>query len=426
MIKKLLILVVMIVSMGRVYAQGSNGVYQFSTPSNLETTIKDFVADLVPSVTFPDGVIDIPSKIEYNNKTYTVTDIEGGFGKNLDWVTKVIFPESVTRIGNNVFQNCPNLTTVIIKGNVVELQNQFLYNCNNIQTIIIEGNTPDVTSFAKNICSSNSGNTNVNIYLSQATSDKNWVNTNTSGNVTVAGSVDDSNRTDASSGTGAFIYKRTFGTTQWQPWYENFDMAYNDWKNDFDMAELVNIHTYHDGSWLLELDLLGEGSSVKANIPYMVRAKSKGDKSLFLTNSTKVAFTSNTITCKSTENTYKFIGNIEAKSKFIVDGLYAVSAGALKKVVGNGVNLKAGRWYLILENRLSQVTDTPSEVRIRLKGEADADIEADEITGIFSASNNNVKTESYYTTSGVRINKPRTGINIIRMSDGTTRKVIIK
>lgn len=365
------------------------------------------------------GNIVIPANISYGGQNYIINRIvEKAFANTS--ITSIELPSSLddNGLGDYVFEDCKSLKTVIING-TSKLKNNIFKGCTSLQTVLITGEIPEALNgiFSEDYI----------IYLSKKpTTGSNWDTQMTQNNVVVAGSVDDSNRTDASSGTGAIIYKRTFGTTQWQPWYENFDMAYNDWKNDFDMAELVNIHTYHDGSWLLELDLLGEGSSVKANIPYMVRAKSKGDKSLFLTNSTKVAFTSNTITCKSTENTYKFIGNIEAKTKFIVDGLYAVSAGALKKVVGNGVNLKAGRWYLILENRLSQVTDNPSEVRIRLKEEADADIEADEITGIFSANNNNVKTESYYTTSGVRINKPHSGINIIRMSDGTTRKVIIK
>lgn len=34
--------------------------------------------------------------------------------------------------------------------------------------------------------------------------------------------------------------------------------------------------------------------------------------------------------------------------------------------------------------------------------------------------------EQYYTPDGMRIDKPQRGLNIVRMSDGTTRKVLAK
>ncbi len=46
------------------------------------------------------------------------------------------------------------------------------------------------------------------------------------------------------------------------------------------------------------------------------------------------------------------------------------------------------------------------------------------ITGV--ADEEGSKTEAIYDLDGRRIDAPQKGINIIRMSDGTTRKVLVK
>ena len=50
--------------------------------------------------------------------------------------------------------------------------------------------------------------------------------------------------------------------------------------------------------------------------------------------------------------------------------------------------------------------------------------EADEVTGIFSPKTS-ISDESYYSLDGRRLNSPVKGINIIRMKDGTTKKVLV-
>ncbi len=47
-------------------------------------------------------------------------------------------------------------------------------------------------------------------------------------------------------------------------------------------------------------------------------------------------------------------------------------------------------------------------------------------TGITNVSNNMVTGERYYSPDGKRLDQPQRGLNIIRMSNGTTRKVIVK
>ena len=47
-------------------------------------------------------------------------------------------------------------------------------------------------------------------------------------------------------------------------------------------------------------------------------------------------------------------------------------------------------------------------------------------TGVESVSNNGKTAERYYTIDGKQIPAPRRGLNMIKMSDGTTRKVVLK
>lgn len=48
-------------------------------------------------------------------------------------------------------------------------------------------------------------------------------------------------------------------------------------------------------------------------------------------------------------------------------------------------------------------------------------------TGISSINhNNNVVIEACYAADGTKLSAPQKGINILKMSDGTTRKVMVK
>lgn len=47
-------------------------------------------------------------------------------------------------------------------------------------------------------------------------------------------------------------------------------------------------------------------------------------------------------------------------------------------------------------------------------------------SGIKSANFNKTTTEKYYTVDGRQIQQLQKGLNVIKSSDGTTRKVVVK
>src|SRR5574344_1420861 len=60
------------------------------------------------------GNINIPSTVEDNGKTYSVTTIgEQAFG-NCDSLTSVTIPNSITSIGRRAFTTCKSLTSITI------------------------------------------------------------------------------------------------------------------------------------------------------------------------------------------------------------------------------------------------------------------------------------------------------------------------
>ena len=81
---------------------GINYNVKSATDFTVEVTAGNYTGDVV-----------IPSSIEYNGNTYSVTEIKGdAFASNCDNVTSVTIPESITRIRANAFNGCTGLTTI--------------------------------------------------------------------------------------------------------------------------------------------------------------------------------------------------------------------------------------------------------------------------------------------------------------------------
>jgi hypothetical protein len=69
---------------------------------------------------------------------------------------------------------------------------------------------------------------------------------------------------------------------------------------------------------------------------------------------------------------------------------------------------------------LKVAAGTPAELTIMTEAEYGA------LAGIEGVQADEVVAESYYSISGVKLSAPLKGVNIVKYSDGTTRKVIIK
>lgn len=217
----------------------------------------------------------------------------------------------------------------------------------------------------------------------------------------------------------SITYNRTFNNTDWQALYVPFSMSYSDWSNDFEVAELNNVHEYDDNEDGVydrtELEvLLVKSGSLEPNTPYLIRAKSTGDKSLVLADAYIYPTLQNSISCSSVKVLYKFTGTYDAISNTNLSDCYVMSGGALHPVA-SGTRLGAFRWYLQPQKRGFSSAYSTRRINIRVLGEEE-DASAIAVIGAEDEAG-----KPAFNLAGQRVNAHAKGI-IIRNG----KKVFVK
>jgi hypothetical protein len=85
-------------------------------PDNVSETIRLNIGVGVGRSANAYGIIAIQPAIEYNNQTYPVTYTAAYAGSYNNFITGVIFPTSIKRIGRGSFRDCANLTNIYFDG----------------------------------------------------------------------------------------------------------------------------------------------------------------------------------------------------------------------------------------------------------------------------------------------------------------------
>lgn len=70
-----------------------------------------------------------------------------------------------------------------------------------------------------------------------------------------------------------FSYARKYKTTKWGTLVLPVALDYADWKERFEIAEIVGVTVNANGTYTAKRKVLGEGSSTVPNRPYLLRAK---------------------------------------------------------------------------------------------------------------------------------------------------------
>lgn len=124
------------------------------------------------------GSIEIPSKVIYNGKTYSVTQIcYGAFSKcyslksaiipntvkeigvqafyNCFTLTSVNIPNSVNILGENAFDGCSSLTSaIIIPNSISRISMSLFYGCSSLTSVTIPNSVTEISDHAFYRCSS--------------------------------------------------------------------------------------------------------------------------------------------------------------------------------------------------------------------------------------------------------------------------------
>ena len=210
-----------------------------------------------------------------------------------------------------------------------------------------------------------------------------------------------------------FIYNRKFSTTEWTTWYVPFELELTkDICDKYDFSRINNVHQYDDNGdgnadrTVVESFRQNAGVKLKANYPYLVRAKSEGyyEMSLPLTNVVPALAETNSIDCQSVDYKYTFTGTYAR-----MDDSGSADTDPYTLCDGNKWlhfhSLSPMRHYLTIESR-NVSSPSPALMRsIMLSIVGDEDT-----TGIVKLYDEERKSSETYDLSGRRLpagSKPR-------------------
>lgn len=221
-------------------------------------------------------------------------------------------------------------------------------------------------------------------------------------------------------------YTRNFKNTNWQALYVPFSINYDDVKNDFELAYLNDIHQFDDDNdgtidrTALELIKLKSGMTTEPNTPYVIKAKSTGQKTITLDNATLYPTEEKEFNVTSWFTVFTFTGTYHTVSDMYTRKHYAYSAGKLSKATSDEAKLSPYRWYM-------DVIDRRTGDQIYLAKAISIIFDDGEVTSISPILNNEVSSEvdEFFTIGGQKINNIKSAPkNSIIINKG--KKIFIK
>ena len=100
------------------------------------------------------GDIVIPSTIEIEGITYSVTSIENYAFSGCSSLTSITLPESITSIGDYVFSSCSSLISITIPESVTSIGNGIFQNCSGLASITLPESITSIGNYVFSGCSS--------------------------------------------------------------------------------------------------------------------------------------------------------------------------------------------------------------------------------------------------------------------------------
>ena len=347
--------------------------------------------DLV-SMTIPNSV----KKIEYYafhsckkltsiNIPNSVISIGDGAFIYCENLTSINIPNLVTTIETQTFYFCKSLTSIIIPNSVKSIGWGAFYGCSNLTSITCESTTPpSCNSSFLDVDKSIPVYVPTNSIVQYKSADywKDFTNIHAISRESTL--IDGKTYTNNLQLSGREIsYTRTFTNINWQALYIPFSISYDNWKKDFDIAYINGIRQYDmndDGTideTIMDVIKIKNGSLIP-NTPYLIKAKTTGEKTITLNNATLYKAEENSIDCRTTIAEYTFTGTYRTiqSSTLIANNYYAMGGGSL--VITDGTSdLKPYRWYMKIGARspMYNVSNGAKTITINVVGE-------EETTGI--------------------------------------------
>ena len=335
----------------------------------------------------------------------SVTSIEEQAFSLCDALTSIEIPNSVTSIGYQAFYNCYRLASVTIGNSVTDIAKEAFYALPALTSITFKGSNPP--NSLENVFKA--PNENVSVYVPANSIEKyktelGGLSSKVKGAIILADDEAYTRESDAE-GVAAF-YTRNFTNVNWQAIYLPFSLKYEDWKDDFEMAYINGIiqrDNDDDGEideTELEIIKMKKGST-QPNAPYLIRAKTTGEKTFFVKNTTVYAAESGSVDCSTNIAKYTVIGTYSPipSETMIANNYYGMGGGELIQSDGSN-GLKPFRWYMKVESRdysKYSVKNAAKAITIKV-------LDEEETTGIAELQTAN-SNSSVYDINGRKVNE---------------------
>lgn len=228
------------------------------------------------------------------------------------------------------------------------------------------------------------------------------------------------------------VYKRTFEKARqnhYQVWFVPFNYTISGNENaDFYGINLISATNSLDGmvtdntKVYIFIEKRNPGSTLSANRPYIIKAHqqdyefvSESEEGVMLYAPTSES----RLKMETSAFAYNFYGTYDT---FYAtkghDWLSLNKNGAICWNATTASKLGSYCWYI----KATPKSENDDYSKISFIFSEESDEEATDITFF----NDNSKTESYFSPNGIQLEKPMKGLNIIKMKDGTTRKILVK
>ena len=409
-----------VTSIGKYAFYLCSGLTSVTIPNSVKSIGKSAFSDCygLTYVTIPNSVTRIGAYAFNTCKSLasvtipnSVTSIESGAFFQCSALTSITIPNSVTSIGDWAFQDCSSLTSVTIPNSVTSIGSSAFWNCSSLTSITFEGSRHP--KFGNNVF--DYVDKSIPVYVPSISLDEykealgGWSFSNIQA-IPPISLKDNATYTQDSQVEGVDVsYTRNFTNTNWQALYLPFSLKYDDWKKDFEIAYISAVRQEDiddDGkidNTILEFVKM-TGGSTAPNTPYIIRAKKKGEKTLYAQNTTLYKAEDNSIDCSTTTAAFTFTGTYKGvvAMPFVTTKKYYVING---EKFSNSEYVLPYHWYLTISSRnddYAEYSNPAKEITISV-------LDDEEATGIRQMQMTNdelpVYNSSVYDMNGRKINE---------------------
>ena len=206
-------------------------------------------------------------------------------------------------------------------------------------------------------------------------------------------------------------YTRTLPHLHWNALYVPFELPYDVIADRYDVAYINDVNGYDtDGNGTID-DLAMEiitikGGTLKANYPYLIKAKTEADRAVSITveDATLYAAEENAVDCSSVYQNYVVKGTYTKKTAEELVGKLAISTSGAWQPLAEGTALNPFRLYLSIENRDNSPLKVEPAAMSRMRI-----VERGETTGIEEVVPSQQREDVIFDLSGRRVKQPVKG-----------------